>query len=97
MDSPGKRLKFVRESMGLSREPFCELVGLGYIRLSNVESDKARMYVDDLAEVAGAIPQVLEFIVFGRDIDVESCLQSDNPHIQRLGKNLKNVAILPPQ
>jgi transcriptional regulator with XRE-family HTH domain len=87
MDSPGKRLKAARVLMGLSRGKFATLTGMDYLRLSNVEKENARMYVDDITTLAKTFPELTNWLLFSKPLDCAEVKASDNEHIIRLLAN----------
>lgn len=84
MDSPGKRLKAARTMMGLTRGKFAGLTGMDYLRLTNVEKENARMYVDDVTTIAKTFPELTNWIIFATSLNTDEVRKSRNEHIMRL-------------
>ncbi len=75
--TPGERLKYYRLKLGLKREEFASRVGIGYLRLTNVENGKAKMYVDDLKAVYLMYPDILRWILHGDYRSLEPVLDGN--------------------
>jgi len=84
VDSPGKRLKAARTMMGLTRGKFAVLTGMDYLRLTNVEKENARMYVDDVITIAKTFPELTNWIIFSTPLDSDEVRRSKNEHMMRL-------------
>lgn len=83
-DTPGKRLKTARLLMGLTRGKFATITGMEYLRLTNVEKENARMYVDDVITIAKTFPELTNWIIFSDPLDSDQMKRSRNQHIMRL-------------
>lgn len=86
--SPGKRLQAMRELIGLSREDFGEIVGIGYNRLSSVENARVRMGVDEMEQVSEHFPEFKNWLAFEGEIDVEALKADQREMCQRIAKKL---------
>jgi transcriptional regulator with XRE-family HTH domain len=86
-ETPGKRLKAARTLMGLTRGKFATLSGLEYLRLTNVERDNARMYVDDVVTISNTFPELVDWIMFSKPLDSEQIKMSENNYIKILFAN----------
>lgn len=84
VDSPGKRLKAARMLMGLSRGKFATITGLEYLRLTNVERENARMYVDDVVTIAKTFPELTDWILFSKELDSDEIKNSKNDYVKTL-------------
>ena len=68
----GKRLRALRELMGLSRPQFAELVGMTAKRLENIENELQRMHDEDFEKVCGTLPEFSDWIAYEGSIEPES-------------------------
>ncbi|HGM6913067.1 TPA: helix-turn-helix domain-containing protein [Pseudomonas aeruginosa] len=68
----GKRLRALRELMGLSRPQFAELVGMTAKRLENIENELQRMHDEDLEKVCGTFPEFSDWIAYEGSIEPQS-------------------------
>lgn len=87
--SAGARLKIIREKLGLPREKFSELTGVGYLRLVTIENEKGRMSTDDLELVAKLFPELLHWLILGTAVKVETFEQSESLYLKKLALTLK--------
>ncbi|AON71620.1 transcriptional regulator [Pseudomonas aeruginosa] len=68
----GKRLRALRELMGLSRSQFAELVGMTAKRLENIENELQRMHDEDFEKVCGTFPEFSDWIAYEGSIEPQS-------------------------
>lgn len=68
----GKRLRALRELMGLSRPQFAELVGMTAKRLENIENELQRMHDEDFEKVCGTFPEFSDWIAHEGSIEPQS-------------------------
>ncbi|HFL6359675.1 transcriptional regulator [Pseudomonas aeruginosa] len=68
----GKRLRALRELMGLSRPQFAELVGMTAKRLENIENELQRMHDGDFEKVCGTFPEFSDWIAYEGSIEPQS-------------------------
>ncbi|EIU1682375.1 TPA: helix-turn-helix domain-containing protein [Pseudomonas aeruginosa] len=68
----GKRLRGLRELMGLSRPQFAELVGMTAKRLENIENELQRMHDEDFEKVCGTFPEFSDWIAYEGSIEPQS-------------------------
>ncbi|MGK8717062.1 helix-turn-helix domain-containing protein [Pseudomonas aeruginosa] len=68
----GKRLRALRELMGLSRPQFAELVGMTAKRLENIENELQRMHDEDFEKVCGTFPEFSDWIAYEGSIEPQS-------------------------
>lgn len=88
-DSAGARLKSFRVALGFPRDKFCDLTGIENMRLITIENKKSRMSTDDLRLVVDVFPEILNWLVTGRPVDIGVLEKSDNLHLQKLALSLK--------
>ncbi|RCH37048.1 helix-turn-helix domain protein [Pseudomonas aeruginosa] len=72
MFTAGKRLRALRELMGLSRSQFAELVGMTAKRLENIENELQRMHDEDFEKVCGTFPEFSDWIAYEGSIEPQS-------------------------
>ncbi|GAB7559223.1 helix-turn-helix transcriptional regulator [Pseudomonas aeruginosa] len=72
MFTAGKRLRALRELMGLSRPQFAELVGMTAKRLENIENELQRMHDEDFEKVCGTFPEFSDWIAYEGSIEPQS-------------------------
>ena len=68
----GKRLRALRELMGLSRPQFAELVGMTAKRLENIDNELQRMHDEDFEKVCGTFPEFSDWIAYEGSIEPQS-------------------------
>ncbi|MCV0275432.1 helix-turn-helix domain-containing protein [Pseudomonas aeruginosa] len=68
----GKRLRALRELMGLSRPQFAELVGMTAKRLENIENELQCMHDEDFEKVCGTFPEFSDWIAYEGSIEPQS-------------------------
>ncbi|WP_070337005.1 helix-turn-helix domain-containing protein [Pseudomonas aeruginosa] len=68
----GKRLRALRELIGLSRPQFAELVGMTAKRLENIENELQRMHDEDFEKVCGTFPEFSDWIAYEGSIEPQS-------------------------
>ncbi|HBP6686719.1 helix-turn-helix transcriptional regulator [Pseudomonas aeruginosa] len=68
----GKRLRALRELMGLSRPQFAELVGMTAKRLENIENELQRMHDEDFEKVCGTFPEFSDWLAYEGSIEPQS-------------------------
>ncbi|HBO2425893.1 TPA: helix-turn-helix transcriptional regulator [Pseudomonas aeruginosa] len=68
----GKRLRTLRELMGLSRPQFAELVGMTAKRLENIENELQHMHDEDFEKVCGTFPEFSDWIAYEGSIEPQS-------------------------
>lgn len=88
-DSAGTRLKTFRMALGFSRDKFCDMTGIENMRLITIENKKSRMSTDDLLLVVNIFPEVLEWLVKGTPLGIDTLEKSENLHLKMLALNLK--------
>lgn len=88
--SAAMRMKALRELMALTREAFCELIHLPYTRVANLENDRARLSVEDLAAVLRVFPQFNHYLIFGDSLDVSALEDSDDARCQSVAFRIKS-------
>lgn len=76
--SAAKRIKAVRELLGITRQGLCDLVGLDYLRVSTLENDRARMSVEELASLIKVFPEFTNYMIFGEALEVQLLENSKN-------------------
>ncbi|BAK91010.1 XRE family transcriptional regulator [Pseudomonas aeruginosa] len=72
MFTAGKRLRALRELMGLSRPQFAELVGMTAKRLENIENELQHMHDEDFEKVCGTFPEFSDWIAYEGSIEPQS-------------------------
>lgn len=72
----GQRLKAIRELMGMTRDEFCELVGVEWVRLRNVEQLNAKMAEDEFAKIGRMFPELMPWLTYEGDIVVDDLRNS---------------------
>lgn len=93
MSSIAERLKFARQNMGLTREVFGGFVGLGYLRMSNIENDRGRITGDDLSAITRAFPELTDFLLHGTPLDPIRLGASENKYIKNLADQISILAM----
>lgn len=88
-----KRIKAVRELMGMTRQAFCDQVGIDYLRVSTLENDRARMSVDDLAAIDTAFPEFTPYLLHGKVLDVQQLGKSKIEAVKVAAMHIKNGEI----
>jgi transcriptional regulator with XRE-family HTH domain len=73
----GERLRFLRELMGLTREQFANTIGIDFIRLRNMEQKRCRVGEDEFAKIGLLFPEIIPWIIFEGDINLELLKVSD--------------------
>ncbi len=68
----GKRLRALRELMGLSRPQFAALVGMTAKRLENIENELQHMHDEDFEKVCGTFPEFSDWIAYEGSIEPQS-------------------------
>ncbi|HGM5669487.1 TPA: helix-turn-helix domain-containing protein [Pseudomonas aeruginosa] len=68
----GKRLRALRELMGLSRPQFAELVGMTAKRLENIENELQHMHDEAFEKVCGTFPEFSDWIAYEGSIEPQS-------------------------
>jgi transcriptional regulator with XRE-family HTH domain len=86
---PGRRLKIARELMGVNRNQFSKMTGIDYLRVVTIEEDRGRMSVDDLALIVKLFPELMNWLVLGETLDIETFAASKNEHMIMLADNLE--------
>ncbi|MCO1336414.1 helix-turn-helix domain-containing protein [Microbulbifer sp. OS29] len=72
----GQRLQGMRELMGLTRDEFSDLLDIPWVRLRNVEQQKARMAEDEFAKIGQKFPEFMPWITYEGAIVVEDLRNS---------------------
>src|SRR4051794_24741952 len=91
--SPAKRMKAVRDLVALTREAFCDVVGMPYTRVANLENDRARLSVEDLAELITVFPEFTTYLIFGNSLDVDGLANSENELVKAAAFRIKSGVI----
>lgn len=87
--TPGKRLQVARELMGISRSDFAEMLGIRYLRLVTIESDRGRMAIDDLEPIAKRYPELINWLILSEPLEIARLQASKNQDILKLADNLE--------
>lgn len=74
----GKRIQFVRELLGMTRDEFAKASGLSFNRLNNIENLLAKVNEDEFYHLGRTMPEVLLFIASEGDINVPACRNSEH-------------------
>lgn len=77
--SAGERFQIVREMLDFSREEFADLTGIPFARLRNVENARTILNVEDFQKLALVIPEMLPWIIYEGDINLEALRKSKFP------------------
>lgn len=64
-DTAGKRLRYIREGIGLTRDAFAEIVGLSTRRLRGLESDEWELQQSDFEAICGQFPWAANWLTHG--------------------------------
>lgn len=67
----GQRLKAIRLLANLKKMEFCELSGIDYDRLRNIEPQKQRMADQDFYAICSVLPPVSGYLTHGGNINVD--------------------------
>lgn len=78
--SHGTRLKILRLLIGMVRESFCQLVGLGVTRLTTIENNRGSMYVTDLEAITSVFPEFTWWLISGKALSVGDLERSLNKY-----------------
>lgn len=70
MDTPGKRIKFLREKLDLSQEDLSKTLNLDRVVISNIEHDKRPLKVDDLIKLSQALNVSIDQLLGIEDLPV---------------------------
>lgn len=73
----GQRLKAIRLLADLKQMEFCELSGIDYDRLRNIEPKKQRMADEDFQKICSLLPPLSEYLTHGGTISVSALKQLD--------------------
>lgn len=77
--SAGERFQIVREMLDFTREDYAELTGIPFTRLRNIENDRTILNVDDLQKLALVMPEMLPWIIYEGDINLDELQKSKFP------------------
>jgi transcriptional regulator with XRE-family HTH domain len=91
--SAARRVKAVREMLGMTRPAFCELVGIEFSRMATLEHDRARMSVEELALIDNVLPEFTTYLLHGKVLDLIPLATSANETVKFVGMRLKNGEI----
>lgn len=82
----GKRVRTLRESLGLGRNEFCEKTGLAIGTLIGIERDRHEPKVGALASIAAVWPEYAAYLL----TDATDTKQR-NPEVEQLAQDLKEA------
>ncbi len=91
--SAAKRVKAVRELLGLTRPAFCELVGIEFSRMATLEHDRARMSVEELALIDNVLPEFTTYLLHGKSLDLALLSASPNEMFKFVVLRIRNGEI----
>lgn len=66
----GERIKFIRESLRMSKEEFAKLIGVTGQYIGAVENGRSYLSIDKLIKLCQATNLSSDFILFGNDKDI---------------------------
>lgn len=88
--TPAKRVKAVRELVGLTRQKFGDLVGLDYLRMATLENDRGRMAVDDLSAIDNVFPELTMYLLHGKELNLTNLESSTNELLKFAVMRIRN-------
>ncbi len=71
----GKRIRNIRENMGMTKEKFAKLIGISGQYLGVVEHGKSYLSIDKLKSLCDLTGLSADYILFGKDNNVSSNTQ----------------------
>lgn len=72
----GKRILFVRELLGMTRDEFAKASGMSFNRLNNIENLLAKVNEEEFYYLGRTMPDVLPFIACEGEINLQHCRDS---------------------
>lgn len=96
----GRRLRRQRNLLGLTREQFAELAGIGAGYYGQIEVGTSQMSIDTLVKVARTSRLPLEYILFGGEDEppyqggLQGLLDSCTPRELRLAEKVLHLFLL---
>lgn len=91
--SAAMRMKALRELVAMTREAFCDAVSMSYTRVANLENERARLSVEDLAALLRVFPEFDRYLIFGDILDVSALAQSKNEKCQEAAQMIRGGVI----
>lgn len=91
--SAARRVKAVRELLGLTRPVFCDMVGIDYSRMATLEHDRSRMAVEELAQIDNVLPQFTSYLLHGKELDLTVLADSQSDVLKFAAMRLRNGEI----
>ncbi|WP_299580854.1 helix-turn-helix transcriptional regulator [uncultured Microbulbifer sp.] len=76
MDSAGKRLRKVREAVGLTQADFATKLNIKVHQVKNIEYGTSRIQEEVFAEIGRLMPELLPWVVYGGKVSLEQLEQS---------------------
>jgi len=74
----GKRIRTIRDGIGLSRPEFAEIVGLPERRIRMIENGERRTTEQDLTAICGVFTWATKWIIYGGPIEKEDFILKVN-------------------
>ncbi|MEW5250715.1 helix-turn-helix domain-containing protein [Microbulbifer sp. 2201CG32-9] len=78
-NSAGGRLRIIRETLGFTQPEFAEKLGLKFHQIQNIEYGRHRITEEVFATVGKNMPELLPWVAYGGQTDIEVVRKSDNP------------------
>ncbi len=85
----GDRVKAVRLLMGLTREAFGSAVGIGYLRLTNIEVGRAKLSAEDLTSLTTVYPEITDYLLHGVDLNPDRLGNSKSPQVLAMANHIR--------
>lgn len=90
----GARMKAIRELTGLTRDAFVTALKLDLTRYKNVEYLRCRVGEEEVEKVGEHLPELLEWLAFEGDIEVQRLANSPN-QLSKIVAARVNAGIIP--
>ena len=68
-DSMGKRIRTIRDGIGITRSEFAEITQLNERRIKMIENEERRITAPDITAICTAFPWATKWIVYGGPIE----------------------------
>lgn len=81
----GKRIRFVREHLGLGRAEFCTKTGIPKQSLINYETERTKANAEVLGAIAKVWPEFAAYLLTD-----ETDVRQRNPEVEALARDLEN-------
>lgn len=86
----GKRVMFVRELLGMTRDEFVKQTNISFNRLSNIEKLLAKVNEEEFYHLGRTMPEVLLFIACEGEINLQQCRASQHNLCRLLAARVDN-------